>query len=150
MTQITVSRDFRPATKAGLADAAVLDPILDDVRARRRAAKLLAVRQGMLARQRRQRYFSSKLFGDPAWDILLELYAASLADRRMTVSRLVTAAGVPMTTTLRWINTLEQDGLLIRQDHPLDRRQVYLSLSEEGCRVMDSYFEDLLPDTKLL
>jgi DNA-binding MarR family transcriptional regulator len=136
LNQIILPGDFTDPVQTGFPDTAALAPTLQGVQAKRRAARLLKIRQG-------------KLFSDPAWDILLELYAASLADRRLTVSRLADRTGVAMTTALRWINTLQQEGLLDRQDHPLDGRQVYHFLSQAGLQVMDSYFDDLSPETEL-
>jgi DNA-binding MarR family transcriptional regulator len=149
LNQIILPGDFTDPVQTGFPDTAALAPTLQGVQAKRRAARLLKIRHGMKARQQRERYFQGKLFSDPAWDILLELYAASLADRRLTVSRLADRTGVAMTTALRWINTLQQEGLLDRQDHPLDGRQVYHFLSEAGLQVMDSYFDDLSPETEL-
>jgi DNA-binding MarR family transcriptional regulator len=83
------------------------------------------------------------LFADPAWDMLLELYVAQLSQRRMTVSRLSEASGVPSTTALRWIETLVRHGLADRRNDPLDGRRVYISLSAEGCRAIQDYLDSL-------
>ena len=97
--------------------------------------------QGILqARRRRTHFFSADLFADPAWDMLLELYAADLGQRRMSVSSLCLGSGVPATTALRWINTLEKNGLLIRAADPLDGRRVFVRLSEIALTSMTSYF----------
>src|ERR1700756_5644636 len=61
---------------------------------------LIRVRRG------RARYVPSQLFGEPAWDILLELLRAKLAYERISVSSACIAAGVPPTTGLRWLKAL--------------------------------------------
>lgn len=123
---------------------------VSDYRARSTAADILTIRRTLQARAQRGLYFSSRLFSDPAWDILLQLYAAALMQRKLTVSRLTKRSGVPMTTAIRWLATLESEGLLTRQEDPLDGRQVYVSLSAKGLRGMQAYFEDLEEDTDIL
>ena len=98
------------------------------------------VRAILKARRNRSQYFPGDLFADPAWDILLELYAAELGQRRIAISSLCIGAAVPATTALRWINTLEQKGLISRQNDPFDGRRVYARLSESGLTSIDAYF----------
>ena len=76
------------------------------------------------ARKERKRYFSEELFFDPAWDILLEVYALRCDHRRTSVSKLSHGAGVPTTTALRWIEKLHNDGLVEREPDPFDGRRV--------------------------
>ncbi len=92
-------------------------------------------------RRNRARFFTAELFADPAWDILLELYAANLGQRRITVTRLCRGAAVPATTALRWIGQMEALGLIDRKSDPLDGRRHFLTLSQEGLSAMDSFFE---------
>lgn len=94
------------------------------------------------ARRRRAHFFPDDLFADPAWDILLELYAAELAQRRIATSSLCIAAGVPATTALRWIGVLEDKGLISRHDDPLDGRRVYAQLTEEALQAIEAYFRE--------
>ncbi|MDQ3185074.1 MAG: hypothetical protein M3Q16_01135, partial [Pseudomonadota bacterium] len=88
------------------------------------------VRQLISSRQRRYRFFPSDMFADPAWDILLELYLAELEQRRVAVSTLCVAAEVPATTALRWTNTLVDRGMLCRRPDILDRRRIYIELTQ--------------------
>ena len=113
-------------------------------------AKIAWVRRSIAARSDRKRFFSSGLFSDPAWDMLLELYVASLAQRRIQVSRLSERTGVPATTGLRWIAALEAEGLIKREAYRLDARIVLLSLTDFGRKAMESYFETLPADTIVL
>jgi DNA-binding MarR family transcriptional regulator len=92
------------------------------------------------ARRSRSRYFDAELFADPAWDILLELYATELRGCRISVSSLCIGAGVPATTALRWIRLLEGRGLVVRTDDPTDGRRVFVALSDEASNNMDSLF----------
>lgn len=102
--------------------------------------KEMLVRKVLRARRRRYQFFSEELFADPAWDILLELYAAQLAQRRISVGAVCVGAAVPGTTALRWISALEKRGLVARHDDPYDGRRVYLRLTATGLCSMDGYF----------
>jgi len=107
------------------------------------------VRTLQRARRARDLCFDSTLFADPAWDMLLELYASHLEQRRIAVSSLCAAAHVPATTALRWISKLEQDGLAVRRDDPNDGRRSWIELSFDGAEKMSRYF-DMLPSGGVL
>lgn len=98
------------------------------------------IRNMLKFRRHRDRFFTAELFADPAWDILLELYAAALGQQRVPVSKLCTAAAVPPTTALRWINLLEAEGLIDRKDDPIDARRKFVMLSAKALDAMDAYF----------
>lgn len=102
------------------------------------------VRQVIRTRRTRSQFFAAELFADPAWDILLDLYAASLGQRRVSVSDACLAAAVPASTGLRWITTLEKAGLVVRTNDPLDRRRVFVALSGHAMASMDAYFATTL------
>lgn len=99
-----------------------------------------SIRRIIQGRTRRARYFDADLFADPAWDMLLELYACELGQRRLTVSNLCLAACVPATTALRWLSILERRGLAARQNDPLDRRRIYVRLTPSGVSAMEAFF----------
>lgn len=96
--------------------------------------------QGLLKLRRRRDDYFGGLFADPAWDILLELFAAELSQERISVSSLCAGAAVPSTTALRWIAQLERSGLACRQQDPKDARRYYVSLTADGRQRMESYF----------
>lgn len=95
-----------------------------------------------LLKQRRQRgrFFDPELFADPAWDILLELFAAQLGQQRVCVTSLCVGAAVPTTTALRWIKCLEEKGLIERKPDPMDGRRFFLALSSTGLAAMCDFF----------
>jgi DNA-binding MarR family transcriptional regulator len=98
-----------------------------------------SVRAIIRARRLRDQYFGDELFADPAWDMLLDLYAAQLENQRVAVSSLCIAAAVPATTALRWIKTLTDLGLLVRAADPQDGRRVYIELSSKAAAGMEAY-----------
>ena len=98
------------------------------------------VRALLRLRRNRARFFDADLFADPAWDMLLELYAAELGQRRIDITTLCGGAAVPSTTALRWIGQLEARQLIKRQRDPLDRRRYYMSLTCMGLEAIESFF----------
>ena len=109
------------------------------------AAEAKWVRGLLRARVRRGIFFSPRLFDDPAWDMLLELYAAQLEQKRVSVSSLGIASGVPPTTANRWIAELQKDGFITRQKDPLDARRTFIDLSTIGSQAMRDYLSSLPP-----
>lgn len=97
------------------------------------------IRQVLDARHARAHFFSAHLFVDPAWDILILAYVASLENEHLFISSLCRANIVPATTTLRWVKVLEQDGLVIRHDDALDGPEAWLELSRRGKSCMERY-----------
>jgi DNA-binding MarR family transcriptional regulator len=101
------------------------------------------VRNVIRARRLRMRYFSQELFADPAWDMLLDLLQAEIAQLRVPVSSLCIAAAVPATTALRWLKTLVAQGLFIRRADPHDGRRVFVELAPEASHALRRYFADV-------
>jgi hypothetical protein len=87
------------------------------------------VRNVIRARRLRARYFPQDLFADPAWDMLLDLLQAEIAQLRVPVSSLCIAAAVPATTALRWLKTMVSQGLFVRRADPHDGRRVFVELA---------------------
>ncbi|MCA1200138.1 hypothetical protein K9B35_19395 [Sphingomonas sp. R647] len=98
------------------------------------------VRARIRARRLRDKFFDSRLFADPAWDILLDLYCAHLEYREVSVSSLCIAAATPPTTALRWIASMTDADLLLRRPDGNDKRRHIISLSESALQAIDRYF----------
>jgi len=101
------------------------------------------VRQVIRARRLRARFFDEELFADPAWDMLLDLLQAEIAQHRVPVSSLCIAAAVPATTALRWIKTMTDAGLFKRRADPHDGRRVFVELSPTASESMRRYFGEV-------
>jgi DNA-binding MarR family transcriptional regulator len=101
------------------------------------------VRAVIRARRLRTRYFPEHLFADPAWDMLLDLLQAEIAQLRVPVSSLCIAAAVPATTALRWLKTLVQEGIFVRRADPHDGRRVFVELAPGASRALRCYFADV-------
>lgn len=103
-----------------------------------------SVRGLIRARRARDRFFAAKLFADPAWDILLDLYAAHLERGEVSVSSLCYASATPPTTGLRWIALMTDAGLLERVADPRDKRRQIICLTAPAIAAMDAYFACVL------
>jgi DNA-binding MarR family transcriptional regulator len=101
------------------------------------------VRKIIRGRRLRDQYFGDGLFEDPAWDMLLDLYAAELEGAQVSVSSLCIAAAVAPTTALRWIARMTEGGLFERQPDPFDRRRAFLGLSADARAKMERYLTAL-------
>ncbi|WP_288457452.1 winged helix DNA-binding protein [uncultured Sphingomonas sp.] len=97
------------------------------------------IRDVLRSRRMRDRFFGTGLFEDPAWDMLLDLFAAALEGTRVSVSSLCIAAAVAPTTALRWIGKLTAADLLHRNPDPEDRRRAFVSLSPAAQDAMYRY-----------
>lgn len=107
------------------------------------AARARLVRRRIRQRRERERHFPADLFADPAWDMMLDLYAAHYERREVSVSSLCIAAAVPATTALRWIKMMVDEGRFIRIADPDDGRRIHVRLSEHARAALDDYFDDM-------
>ena len=96
------------------------------------------------ARRARARYLPEDLFAEPAWDMLLDLLRCELRGRRLSASDLCLGVGVPGTTALRWIATMVQRGLLIRESDRHDGRRVFITLAPDAGSALRRYFADVV------
>jgi DNA-binding MarR family transcriptional regulator len=108
-------------------------------------AALIAHAKSMLAERRSRRQFlPAELFHEPAWDMLLALFASRDDRLPMNIKALVSMSDAPVTTSQRWIEHLHEKKLIDRVIDPTDRRRVEISLSHAGDQQMRSYLRALL------
>jgi len=91
-----------------------------------------------LLRQRRarDRYFGSTMFGEPAWDIMLELMIARIDEREMKISELGAASYAPAIATRQYVDALA-DAKLVECFQDADAEgDCFLALSSEAARRM--------------
>lgn len=99
------------------------------------------VRRLIRQRQLRSQFFDPELFADPAWDMLLDLTAARAEHRRISVTSLCIASGVPSSTALRWISILVEGGLAERIEDDTDKRRAFITLTDRAAEAMARYFQ---------
>lgn len=97
-----------------------------------------AVRSALdyLSALRRLRQDSGALAGldEPSWTILLEVYRAEITGRRLSVSKLCSLDEASQTTAWRRIRSMEEAGLLLRDQDPADARRSFVMLTELSSR----------------
>lgn len=96
-------------------------------------------------RRRRAKIFDPGLFGEPAWDLLLDLFIAAKENKRVSVTSACIGADVPSTTALRWIAVLESQGLVTREDDSKDGRRAFIHLTADAYSRMIDYFAFEMP-----
>lgn len=96
------------------------------------------------ARRARDRVFDDpELFGEPVWDILLDLASAAASGKRLPVSSAGIGSCAPASTALRWLKILEDRGLVCRENDPRDGRRTFVALTRLGAEKMARYFAEL-------
>jgi len=106
----------------------------------RRVYARLARKEYATRRERESIFNQAELFGEPAWDILLDLYVAYVDDKAVSVSSACIGSASPPTTGLRWLGVLAENEMIIREPDPVDQRRVLVRLTERSIEVMDRYF----------
>lgn len=91
----------------------------------------------LLIRRARTAVFGTGLFSDPAWDLMLELYAAKLGERMVCLTDLAQAIDAPQSTTARWIAALNQQGFTESCVDPVLPSRISISLTSEGVSKME-------------
>jgi hypothetical protein len=139
---------FMIDTLARAIDAGDAKPVADLARHFRHVTELdlpvLArmARQEYDSRRRRAKYLDPALLGEPAWDILLDLFIKTIERKSVSVMSSALASHVPEATAIRKLEGLEKAGLICRQKSSSDRRVTYLKLTEDGFSQLNGYFQD--------
>ena len=136
----TLARAMLSLTDANSAQAAAAGKVADDRR-----------KWGLLAhnihreRSRRANYLPAELFGEPAWDILLDLAYAANASELRSIKAACLSSQAPEATALRYIEQLVGFGLVERIDDKTDRRRKFLRLTALGERKMGEFLSTMPP-----
>lgn len=67
------------------------------------------------------------LFADSCWNMCLDIYICDLKGERVAVSAIAHSSGIPMTTAMRYINVMVEQGLIEKTPNPADNRMVFVS-----------------------
>lgn len=76
----------------------------------------------LASRYQRREIFDGICFGEPCWDMILELYVAAGGGRTINVTKLCAASGKSTTTGLRHLEALEGRGYVTRVADDSDAR----------------------------
>ena len=108
------------------------------------AVHLDVAKKAYASRRRREMILpKSCISGEPAWDILLDLYIAFAESRQISVTSACIASAVPQTTALRWLSVLEGESLVERLSDPVDQRRIMVRLTTKGVIYMEKYFSSI-------
>jgi hypothetical protein len=98
------------------------------------------VAQVYAERRLRDKVFADlAIFGEPAWDMLLDIANAEAEGKRLSVTSVCIGACVPATTALRWLKILETKGLIFREGDIGDARRAYVRLTATGYVKLETY-----------
>ena len=92
-------------------------------------------------RRKRIAVFGPQMFAEPAWEMLLILYLSDGGPRH-TQTSLTELSGASRSTGMRWIDFLDGQGLVRREEHPTDRRRNFVSLSDNGRNLLELYLSE--------
>lgn len=124
--------------------SAMLSRYAAEEKQRREAAARERITPGQLEALIEARYARSETIGidlaNPGWSLLLELFRASLEQRRVRLARLAADARVPATTAMRWIEQLIALKLVGRDTDPESSGSVFFALTAAGEEAMEDYF----------
>lgn len=91
---------------------------------------------------RQQLIGSANLFGEPAWDMLIDLFVHECERKPLSVSSLCVQSSIPWSSALRLIRKLCEAGIMRRVPDLADGRRNFVRIGPEIARRMHAYFGD--------
>lgn len=98
----------------------------------------------LLVNRERERLLHKSIFGDPAWEISIELLKRGLRNEAIPVSSACTASCAPLTTSLRWVRNMEKLSLVERWNDPKDKRRDLIKLSDDYLHELDQLLRSVM------
>lgn len=89
----------------------------------------------------RSSYFPETVLDDGGWNIMLDLFVQQQRGREVSISSACMASRVPPTTALRWIDILEAERIIVRENDPGDRRRRFVRLTDKAYQAMSEYLQ---------
>lgn len=91
---------------------------------------------------RRQLIGSEELFGEPAWEILLDVFVHEYEGKPLAITSTCATAGIPMSSGLRLIQKLCDADILRRIPDTFDGRRCFVRLQPAAYDRMRAYFSE--------
>lgn len=91
---------------------------------------------------RRQLIGSEELFGEPAWEILLDVFVHECEGKPLAITSTCATAGIPMSSGLRLIQKLCDANILRRMPDLFDGRRCFVLLQPAAFDRMRAYFTE--------
>jgi hypothetical protein len=96
------------------------------------------------SRQDRPGVEDHRLFGEPAWDMLLDLYVHQAKGLSTSITGACIGSHAPPTTALRYVELLHDQGWIEKIPDESDRRRSFLALTSAATCKLDKHFDQLL------
>ncbi len=109
----------------------------DDARALRNAEAVL--RRRIL---RKQLIGHAELFGEPAWDMLIDLFIHECRGEQLSMSSLCATAGIPTSSAMKLAQRLCEAGVLERTPDLFDGRRTLMKIAPEVAHRLRAYFAE--------
>jgi DNA-binding MarR family transcriptional regulator len=129
----SISSEDRSPKEEGALDFGQVDR-LDQERTMQELARTI-----LRSRKRRSDEFSATIFGEPAWEMLLELFVQESAGASTTTVLLHAGTKMPQSAVERWIRHLENCDLLVRRSHPVDPETEFVELTDDARQALERY-----------
>jgi|SRR5688572_31286366 len=92
-------------------------------------------------RKRRPDFFRKDLFGEPAWDILLDVFIQERVGKPLSVMASYIGSAASTGTAYRYLKLLISEGLIERTGDPKDNRRSFLTLTPHAKEAMIEYLK---------
>ncbi|AUX69606.1 hypothetical protein CHX26_08960 [Porphyrobacter sp. HT-58-2] len=86
---------------------------------------------------------NAEMFGEPAWDIMLDLFIRQAQDENVSIKAACMSPGAKSSTVLRWLNVLEMNDLVRCEADPSDSKRYLIRLTPAGYEGMLRYLETI-------
>ncbi|WP_169053538.1 helix-turn-helix domain-containing protein [Alteraurantiacibacter aquimixticola] len=93
------------------------------------------------SRRKRRELIPAEYLGEPAWDMLLELFMQYSGGAKVSTSSLCIASDCPQSTALRYIAELEKGGMVKRSSSHHDKRVNFVELTDKGIIAVGTYLD---------
>lgn len=102
----------------------------------------LANARAMLRRRllRQQLLGAAELFGDPAWEMLVDLFIHECERKPISITSLSVTPSLPLSSAIRLCQKLCDAGLIRRVPDPYDGRRTFIRLNPEVSHRIRAYF----------
>lgn len=83
---------------------------------------------------------SPELFGEPAWEMLIEVFIKGAEGEKIAINTLCRASTATPSTALRIVNKLCKAGLMIKVNDPYDGRRHFVEVTLQARTALETYF----------
>lgn len=89
---------------------------------------------------RQQLFGAPELFGDPSWEMLVDLFIHQAEGKDLSITALCIPVGLPLSSALRLVQKLCDAGILRRLRDPVDGRRSIIRLEPASWHRLCAYF----------